>query len=79
MRLKIFFSFITPDERFGEIAKSVCVLRALIQQHKERSRCRRPRERGKINGSGVLRRSVGENVRGKKKPLNPNRVQQADF
>src|SRR5262245_332717 len=68
---KIFFSFITPDLGLGEIAKSNCVLRALIQQREERTERRCPHEAGRTNGSGACGRSVRKDVRVKEERLNP--------
>src|SRR5215475_1250196 len=75
---KIFFSFITPDLGLGEIAKSNCVLRALIQQRQERTERRCPHEAGRTNGSGVCGRSVREDVRVKEEWPNPGRGEQCD-
>src|SRR5437867_2396273 len=78
-RIKLFVSFKTPDSKAS--AKSpneFCVLRALIQRREERTERRCPHEAGGINGSGVRRRRMREDMRAKKERLNPRGAQHRD-
>jgi len=51
----------------------------LIQRREERTERRCPHDAGGINGSGVRRRRVREDVRTKKERLNPSGAQRQDL
>src|SRR5205823_12204552 len=71
-RIKLFFSFKTPDSKVS--AKSpneFCVLRALIQRREERTERRYPLPRERISGSGVRRGRMLKDARRKKWRFDP--------